>query len=309
MALRLGAAVCVAAMFVVVVPAGRAQGAGPRVFSTPEDAARELIDVAKANDLERLIAIFGQAGQDLVDTSDVATGRRNREVLVVAAAEGWRVVDLPPGRKELVLGNEAWPFPAPIVKGPSGWYFDADAGREEVLNRRIGRNELAVIRTCRTYVTAQRAYASTGHDGKPAGLFARRFASTPGAHDGLYWPARPGEPRSPLGTLIAQAAEERYSRRADGEGPSPLYGYYFRILEGQGPAATGGAADCVVNGDMSGGFALVAWPVFYDASGVMTFIVNQDGIVHEKDLGAETATAVKAVTHYDPDATWRKVQP
>jgi hypothetical protein len=309
MALRLGAALCVAATCLLAVPASRAQGAGPRVFGSPEDAARELIDVVKANDLERLIAIFGQAGQDLVDTSDVATGRRNREVLVVAAAEGWRVVDLPPDRKELVLGNEGWPFPAPIVKGPSGWYFDADAGREEILNRRIGRNELAVIRTCRTYVTAQRAYASAGRDGKPAGLFARRFGSTPGAHDGLYWPARPGEPRSPLGTLIAQAAEEGYTRRADGEGPSPLYGYYFRILEGQGPAAAGGAAEYVVNGEMSGGFALVAWPVFYDASGVMTFIVNQEGIVYEKDLGPETATAAKAITHYDPDATWRKVQP
>ena len=309
MALRLGAALCVAATCLLVVPGSRAQGAGPLVFGTPEDAARELTEVVKANDLDRLIAIFGQAGQDLVDTSDVATGRRNREVLVVAAAEGWRVVDLAPGRKELVLGNEAWPFPAPIVKGPSGWYFDAVAGREEILNRRIGRNELAVIRTCRTYVTAQRAYASTGHDGKPAGLFARRFASTPGAHDGLYWPARPGAPRSPLGTLIAKAAEEGYSRKADGEGPSPLYGYYFRTLEGQGPAATGGAADYVVNGEMSGGFALVAWPVFYDASGVMTFIVNQDGIVYQKDLGPDTAAAVKAITKYDPDATWLKVQP
>ena len=307
MAFRLGAALCVAATCLVVVPASRAQGAGPRVFSTPEEAVRALIEVVKADDLAQLIAILGPEAQELVDTSDVATGRRNREVLVVAAAEGWRVVDLPPNRKELVLGNEAWPFPVPIVKGPSGWYFDADAGREEILNRRIGRNELAVIRTCRTYVTAQRAYAGTGHDGKPAGLFARRFASTPGAHDGLYWPARPGEPRSPLGTLIAQAAEEGYSRRAGGAGPSPLYGYYFRILEGQGPAATGGAADYVVSGEMSGGFALVAWPVFYDASGVMTFIVNQDGIVYEKDLGPETATAVKAITRYDPDPTWRAV--
>jgi Protein of unknown function (DUF2950) len=284
----------------------RAEGGGQRVFATPDEAARALIDTVKANDLQGLVALFGPQGQELVDSSDAATGRRNREVFVAAVAEGWRLGDLGPDRKELILGNEAWPFPVPLVQGAAGWSFDAAAGREEVLNRRIGRNELAVIRVLHDYVAAQRAYAATGHDGKPAGRYARRFGSEQGLQNGLYWPARRGEPRSPLGVLVAQASEQGYRR--SGEGPSPLHGYYFRILEGQGKSAKGGAADYVVEGDMTGGFALVAWPVHYDASGVMTFIVNQDGVGYEKDLGPETPAAVQRITRYDPDKTWRAVQ-
>jgi hypothetical protein len=230
-------------------------------------------------------------------------------VFAAAIAEGWRLEDKGPDRKELVLGNEAWPFPIPLVKTAAGWSFDAAAGREEILNRRIGRNELAVIRLLHEYVAAQRAYAAAGHDGKRAGLYARRFGSEPGTQNGLYWPTRDGEPRSPLGVLAAQATEQGYRRKSSTEGPTPLHGYYFRILEGQGKAAKGGAAEYVVNGEMSGGFALVAWPVYYDASGVMTFVVNQDDVVHEKDLGAETAARIKAVTRYDPDTSWTAVKP
>ena len=280
--------------------------AGPRVFATPEEAARVLIATVKANDLPALVALFGAPGQDLVDTSDAATGRRNRQVFVAAAAEGWRLGDVAPGRKELVLGNEAWPFPVPLVKRAAGWSFDAAAGREEVLNRRVGRNELAVIQVLQDYVAAQRAYAATGHDGRPAGRYARRFGSDHGRQNGLYWPAQRGEPRSPLGVLVAEASEQGYRRY--GEGPSPLHGYYFRILEGQGKAARGGAAEYVVSGEMTGGFALVAWPEHYGATGVMTFIVNQDGVAHEKDLGAPTPEAVKKITRYDPDPTWHPVQ-
>jgi hypothetical protein len=260
----------------------------------------------KAGDLDALVALFGPEGQTLVDTSDAATGRRNREVFAAAIAEGWRLADKGSDRKELVLGNEAWPFPAPLVRTAAGWSFDAAAGHEEILNRRIGRNELAVLRVLGDYVAAQRAYASAGHDGKRAGLYARRFGSAPGRQDGLYWPAKHGEPRSPLGVLIAQAAEAGYHRAPDSQGPSPLHGYYFRILEGQGKSAKGGAAEYVVNGEMSGGFGLVAWPVHYDASGIMTFVVNQDGVAYEKDLGPETATLAKAISRYDPDSTWRR---
>lgn len=281
---------------------------GPRTFTTPEDAARALAEATKARDLSGLLALFGPDGRDLVETSDVATARRNREVFVVAFAEGHRLVDKGEGRKELVLGNEAWPFPVPLVQGPAGWSFDAAAGREEVLNRRIGRNELAAIGILRRYVVAQRQYAETGHDGKPKGLYARRVASDPGTHNGLYWPARRGEPRSPLGELVAQAAAEGHRAGGSGSGPAPFYGYYFRILEGQGTSARGGAAEYVVNGEMSSGFALVAWPVHYDASGIMTFLVNQDGVVHEKDLGPETQAAVSSIARYDPDGTWRPVQ-
>jgi hypothetical protein len=302
----LPAALAIAAALLLPATA-RAATASPRVFATPDEAVRVLIDVARKNDLDGLTALFGAAGQDLIDTSDEATGRRNRQVFVAAVKEGWHLHDAGRDRKELVIGNESWPFPVPLVKGSGGWSFDAAAGHEEILNRRIGRNELAVIRVLNDYVAAQRAYAAAGHDGKPAGLYARRFGSAAGKQDGLYWPARRGEPRSPLGVLVAQASGEGYHRR-DGEGPSPLYGYYFRILEGQGAAAKGGAAEYVVNDEMKGGFALVAWPVHHGASGVMTFVVNQEGVPYEKDLGAETEAAARKITRYDPDSTWRAVQ-
>jgi hypothetical protein len=303
---RLTCAVAMAGS-ILLSPAARSEVPGPPTFATPDEAVLALVETVKANDLSGLVALFGPGAQDLVDTSDAATGRRNREVFAAAIAEGWHLEDAGPARRELVLGNEAWPFPVPLLKGPTGWSFDAAAGREELLNRRIGRNELAAIRTLHSYVAAQRAYSATGHDGKPAGLFARRFGSGPGKQDGLYWPSRRGEPRSPLGILVAQASEEGYRRR-DGEGPSPFHGYYFRILEGQGKAAKGGAADYVVNSDMSGGFALVAWPVHHDASGVVAFIINHDGVAYQRDLGPETATLAKEITRYDPDPSWRPVQ-
>ena len=260
-----------------------AEGAGPRVFATPDEAVRVLIDIVKANDLDGLVHLFGPHGQELVDTSDAATGRRNREVFLAAGAEGCRLQDSAPGARSWSSATRPGRSRCRSSRG-AGWSFDAEAGREEILNRRIGRNELAVMEVLHHYVAAQRAYAATGHDGKPAGRYARRFGSDPGTQNGLYWPARHGEPRSPLGVMIARASEQGY-RREGGEGPSPFHGYYFRILEGQGKAAKGGAADYVVDGEMTGGFALVAWPVHYDASGVTTFIVNQDGVVHEKDLG------------------------
>jgi hypothetical protein len=304
------AAALVAVLCGLCVSAGSGEAAatGPRTFATPDEAVKALVETVEAGDVNALVELLGSESQDLVDTSDAATGRRNRQVFVAAIAEGFKIADAGPDRKELVIGNEEWPFPVPLARGAGGWSFDAAAGREEILNRRIGRNELAVIRVLGSYVAAQRAYAATGHDGKPAGLYARRLRSEPGKQNGLYWPSRPGEPRSPFGVLVAKASEEGY-RTAEGAGPSPLHGYYFRILEGQGKAAKGGARDYIVNGEMSGGFGLVAWPVHYGASGVMTFVVNQDGVAYEKDLGPDTPTAAKAITRYDPDGTWAAVEP
>ena len=276
-------------------------------FGTPEEAVAALIATAKAGNLDDLLTLFGPGGQELVSSSDPATGRKNREVFEAAAAEQWRLADLRPDAKELIVGSEDWPFPIPLVKDANGWKFDTAAGKEEVLARRIGRNELAVIDICRAYVAAQRAFAKAGHDGKPAGLYARKFNSDAGTENGLYWPAKRGGPRSPLGDLVAAAAEDGYGL-AGGQAPAPFHGYHFRILTAQGPAAAGGAADYVRNGEMSGGFALVAWPAQYDATGIMTFIVNGEGIVFEKDLGQETPASAKAVTRYDPDSTWLKVQ-
>ena len=283
-----------------------AGGADQPVFTTPEEAARALIDAVAASDMPRLLELLGPGSDDLAASSDPATGRRNRQVFVVAAAEGWRLVDRAPDAKELVVGNEEWPFPVPLVRDPRGWRFDTAAGREEVIDRRIGRNELGAIRVCETYVAAQRIYASRSHDGKPAGIYARRIRSDPGTNNGLYWPATRGVRRSPLGEMAASAADDAAARSTAAGGRIPFHGYYYRILERQGAAAPGGAVEYVVNGAMTGGFGLIAWPSEYGSTGVMTFLVNRDGVVYEKDLGAGTPASAAAIAAFDPDATWQK---
>jgi hypothetical protein len=279
-----------------------AVGVVHRLFDSPEAAARALHDAAAKGSVDEVLAIFGPEGKELLDTSDPASARRNRAVFAVAFAEAWRLVD-DGGRKWLIIGNEQWPFPVPLVKERGGWRFDTAAGKEEVLARRIGRNELAAIRVCRAYVAAQRRYASRGHDGKRAGLYASTFRSDPGRHNGLYWPAARGEPRSPLGELLSEAAVARRDTSAGGT-PAPFYGYYFRILTAQGPAATGGAMDYVVDGAMSRGFALIAWPAQYDVTGIMTFLVSNEGLVHQRDLGRDTDATARNIARYDPDESW-----
>lgn len=280
-----------------------------RTFATPDEAAKALIAAAKAGNLDALVEIFGPDSKDLVASSDPTTARQNRQIFVVAAAERTRLADDGPNKRTLVIGNEDWAFPVPIVKVANGWQFDTAAGKEEVIDRRIGRNELAVIDTCRAYVAAQKRYAQQGHDGKAAGLFAMTFRSDPGKENGLYWPAKRGQKLSPLGDLVGQAAQEgRAINTAGGAQPSPFQGYYFKILIAQGSAAVGGAKQYVVNGDMSGGFALVAWPAQYDSTGVMTFIVNQDDTVFQKDLGAQTDAAARKITSYNPDKSWQQVR-
>jgi hypothetical protein len=277
---------------------------GQRTFPTPDEAARALNDAARASGDDTLVALFGAAGQDLIDTSDPTTSRHNREVFTAAFKESWRWVDQGSNSKTLVIGREAWPFPVPLVKDGNGWRFDAAAGKEEVIARRIGRNELAVIRVCQTYVAAQQVYAQHGHDGKSAGVYATAFRSNPGQQNGLYWSATRGQKRSPLGDLVAEAATEGRDLAQNQPQPSPFHGYYFRILTSQGAAAAGGAQDYIVSGLLSKGFALVAWPTQYDATGVMTFIVNQDGVVRQKDLGPGTDAEAKAMTAYNPDGSW-----
>jgi hypothetical protein len=273
--------VCVA----VAAAAGACRSKGPAqpTFASPEEGAKALIDVVKRGKLDELMKLLGPDAQPLVDASDPKTGRQHREVFVVAAAEGWRLADNGPDGRVLVVGNESWPFPVPLVKDGSRWRFDSVAGVEEVKDRLVGRNELGAIRACRAYVIAQRLYARNGHDGKPAGLFAAALRSDAGKHNGLYWPAARGEKRSPLGDLIAEAG-------ADGK--SPFHGYQFRILTPRD----------------SKGYALVAWPSTYDVTGVMTFVVDQDGIVRQKDLGPDTAGAAAAMAIYNPDTTWDTAQ-
>jgi hypothetical protein len=284
------------------------QTAKQPAFATPEDAVKALVDTIKTDNLDALVALFGPEGRELVASSDPATGRMNRRVFAVAFREQWHLEDVTPAQKTLVIGNEEWPFPVPLVKAADGWRFDTVAGKEEVLARRIGRNELQAIATSRAYVTAQHRYAQEGHDGKPAGVYAAKFKSDPGKQNGLYWPAGRGEKRSPLGDLVAQAAEEGRTVGADRPQPTGFHGYYFKILTGQGAAAPGGARSYIIKGEMTGGFALVVWPVQYDATGVMTFIVNQDGTVREQNLGPETDAIVRKMTVYNPDKSWRPVQ-
>ena len=279
-----------------------------RTFAAPEDAVKALFETVKTGNLDALLAIFGPGGRELVASSDPATAQMNRRVFAVAAREQWHLEDAAAGAKTLVIGNENWPFPVPIVKGADRWRFDTTAGKEELLARRIGRNELDAIATTRAYVTAQRRYAQQAHDGKAAGVHAAKFKSDPGKENGLYWPTTRGQKRSPLGDLVAQAAAEGRAGGGDSKEPTPFHGYYFKILTGQGPAGAGGAKSYIVKGELSGGFALVAWPAQYDESGVMTFIVNQDGIVRERDLGPQTDATARKMTLYNPDASWRPVK-
>ena len=283
------------------------RSASPRTFASPEDAVNALIGAAKSGKPEAVIEIFGAEGKELLDTSDPAIARRNAQTFSVAAGERWKLIDDGADKKMLVIGNEDWPFPVPLVRTGSSWHFDTAAGKEEVLARRVGRNELAAIRICRTYVAAQRVYAERAHDGQNPGIYAAAFKSDPGKQNGLYWPVAPGQKRSPLGDLVAVAESKGHAINKDGAQPSPFHGYYFRILTGQGSDAPGGAKDYVVNGLMSGGFALIAWPAQYDVTGVMSFVVNHEGIVREKDLGAGTDEAVRAITLYNPDASWASV--
>ena len=279
-------------------------------FREPEEAVRALADAVEGGTQDNLLAIFGPDAKELFNWSDPLTARRNREVFTVAMAEGWRLVDQGSGVKTLIVGNEAWPFPIPIVKDSrtGAWRFDTEAGKAASVARRVGRNELAVIELCRTYVAAQRMYAKQGHDGKPAGLYARSFRSDPGRQNGLYWPAKHGEPRSPLGELVVDAAEDDNTAGGESRERSPFRGYFFKILTAQGGHAADGARDYVVKGQMSGGFALVAWPAEYDVTGVMTFLINQDGTVYEKDLGARTSAVARTMLLFNPDNTWQPVQ-
>jgi hypothetical protein len=276
-----------------------------RTFNTPEDAVKALVDAAKAEDLGEVVKLFGPDSKDLIDTSDPATAKRNREVFTIAAAERWQLTDQADGSKVLVVGNESWPFPIPLVKDGTSWRFDTEEGKEEILKRRIGRNELDVIQVCLAYVDAQREYYLRNPQRDALLQYAARFMSTPGKRDGLYWETTADEPTSPLGLFLVQARAEGYQHTASH--PIAYHGYYYKILTGQGPNASGGAYDYVVRGKMIGGFAMVAYPAQYGLSGIMTFIVNHDGVVYQKDLGPDTTAMAQSITKFDPDETWEKL--
>ncbi len=286
--------------------AGQAR-AGQAVFATDDAAAQDLVAAAKARDKEGIARILGPLSKEL-GSGDPVADANGFESFARHAAEYTRLERRTDALSVLHIGTADWPFPIPIVKTADGtWFFDTAAGQQEILARRIGRNELETIDVCRAYVAAQREYASEDRDGSGVLKYAQRLVSHPGQKDGLYWPAAAGEEQSPFGPLMAQAAAEGYFPKK-GAGRQPFHGYYYRILTRQGPAAPLGRYDYVINGSMIAGFAMIAWPAEYGNSGIMTFIVNHQGKVYQKDLGPQTEDVAPAITEYNPDASWKLVK-
>lgn len=272
-----------------------------RGFATPKEASDALVSAAAAYDVGALLAILGPDGRDLVTSADPVQDRQRAEAFVAKARERTDIQRDPrdPSRATLAVGDTTWPLPIPLVKDADGkWYFDARAGRAEILARRIGDNELDVLAICRGYVAAEKEYASQIHDDSGVHQYAQRIVSTPGKHDGLAWQNADGSWGGPVGPVVARALEQGYAQH------EPFHGYYFRILTGQGPSARLGRLDYVVGGAMIGGFGLVAWPAEYGVTGVQTFIVGYDGTVYQKDLGPQTPAIASAMELYDPDPTW-----
>lgn len=292
------------ALLVAAMPALRAADTA-KSFNSPEEAVAALTAAVNAKDADALRVIFGPASADIKNNDPVQAAN---ELTAFAAAikQASRIVRKSETRCVMEVGKEFWPFPIPVVKVSGQWQFDVEAGKEELLNRRIGRNELLALQVMRAYVEAQREYAGRDRDCDEVLEYAQHLRSTPGKKDGLYWSAEIDKEISPLGPLVAEAQAHGYGVKSNGASNAPrsFNGYFFKILTRQGQHAPGGRYDYVINGNMIGGFALVAWPAEYGRSGIMTFIVNQQGCVHQKDLGPKTASSVKSMTSYDPDKTW-----
>ena len=283
-----------------------AGSAAQATFAAPDQAVSALVAAAEAGSITDLLRILGPEGKPLVSSGDAVADRRALKNFVALYAEANRITTQGADHATLVLGKDEWPFPIPLIGAGGAWRFDTAAGKEEILDRRIGLNELSVIDVCLAYVGAQRDYASKDRNLDGFDEYAQKFASSPGKRDGLYWPTKADEEESPLGPLVAAAQAARYKGKGSQGDRIPYYGYYYRILYGQGNDAPGGAYDYVVDGHMIGGFALVAFPAQYDVSGITTFIVNHDGIVYQKDLGPRTAEIAAQMARYNPDATWTK---
>jgi hypothetical protein len=273
-------------------------------FATPEHAVGALVDAAQSQDQKNLLTVLGPDGKAVVNSGDPVADTNARESFVSAYDIKHELELEGDGSQTLIIGDDDWPFPIPLVNKGGKWQFDTTAGLDEILRRRIGRNELATIQVALAYVQAQNEYASLDAAGLGLHVYAQRIVSRPGKKDGLYWPTAEGEPPSPLGDLAAKASAEGYKA---GQTRIPFHGYYYRILTRQGPNAPGGAYDYLAKGKMIGGFALVAYPAQYGNSGIMTFMVNQDGTVFQKDLGPQTDKLARKIESFDPDQTWTKV--
>ena len=276
-------------------------------FATPDEAVKALVDAAKAGDHDTLHKIFGPEGHDLV-TGDKVADAAAFEKFSKAIAELCNQQHQGDDKIVLNIGAQNWPFPIPLVKKGDTWFFDTAAGKEEIINRHIGEGEINAIGVCRAYVDAQRQYASKDRDGSDVLKYAQNFKSSPGKKDGLYWEPVANEETSPFGPLVAEARAEGYGPKKEGDGPKPFHGYIFKILTAQGPKAPGGKYNYIINGNMIGGFAMVAYPVKWGESGIMTFIVNQQGKVYQRDLGKKTTELAAAIKEYNPDEKWTVVE-
>ena len=294
-------------LLVIYSPA-HAAGTRQKSFSSPEDAVQAMVSALKSNDQKMLIAIFGRGSKDLIFSGDEIADRENRERFLKSYEEKNKLEKMGDKKAILYVGNEDWPLPIPLVKKGKSWFFHTKEGKEEIINRRIGKNEISVIRVCMAYVDAQREYALKDRDGDKLLEYAGKFVSESGKKDGLYWETKEGEELSPMGPFFAAAREEGYATTGPDDKPIPYHGYYYKILTSQGKNAPGGAYDYVVNGRMVGGFALVAYPARYGSSGIMTFVVNQDGVVYERNLGKTTEKTAQAMKAFDPDKEWKKVE-
>ena len=283
----------------------RAAAMKQKTFPSPDAAVKALVDATRAHDVKALVSLFGPGSDDLISSGDDVDDARGRDMFVKAYDEAHRLEKAGEKKRILYVGKDDWPMPVPIVKAGKQWRFQTEEGRQEILSRRIGKNELDAIQTCLAIVDAQKEYAVLDRDTDQLLEYAQKFESEKGKSDGLYWETAPGEPLSPLGPLVASAAAEGYGKAAQ---LSPYHGYLYKIITAQGENANGGAYSYMVNGSMIGGFAIVAYPALYRASGVKTFTVNHEGIVYEKDLGPETAQLAAAITVFDPDKSWKKVE-
>ncbi len=294
----------VLSMTVMVATGARAAAPGDNTYASPEDAVNALVQAVKVHDRAATLAVLGNAAEWISSgdkVADRATGDR-----FVAAYEAKHAITLEGDTAKLVIGTDDFPFAFPIVKTGERWHFDTEAGKDELLARRIGLNELDAVKVMQAIVDAQRDYSSEDRNGDGVLDYAQKFASSPGKHDGLYWPAKAGAAASPLGALVAQAAGQGYGKVE--KGPTPYHGYYYRMLKGQGKSAESGAVDYVVKGRAIGGFAVVAYPAKYGNSGIMTFIVNQDGKVYQADLGPKSAEQAGRMQRFDPDKAWSQVK-
>jgi hypothetical protein len=301
--LRFFAASTIAVMLTIAMAS---TASAQKSFNSTEAAVDALVNAVRGGDPKTIMEILGRDASDIVSSGDTVADKAAFQRFIGAYDAKHQLTMEGDSKAIIVLGQEDFPFPIPIVRENQAWRFDTNAGRQEIVYRRIGRNELDAIQTCLAYVDAQNDYADEDRTGAGKGIYAQRVVSTAGKMDGLYWPSDPGKDASPLGEFVAEATKQGYRV---GSGRTPFHGYYYKILTKQGPAAPGGELDYVVHGRMIGGFALVAYPAEYRNSGVMTFIVNHNGQVYQKDLGPRTTSGAENMTSFNPDKTWTEVPP